>query len=246
LKGQGSSAQDNQPKRLNTSQSEANQTPVVGNILNSKNEIRVLFLGDDSVGKTSIIHYIVTDMFPKNVRKMFSHALDSDLFLLETDIKTVLVDSSTSKDQKTDLEIEKANVIILVYDVNNFDIIKRLRTFWLPRIVKLNEKVPVILCGNKMDLRSSNSEGELESLLTPLCQEFRQAEMGIECSAKGYLGLSDIIYCAQNAVLYPIAPLHDSCTKTLRPDFEKALLRIFRILDADNDGYLSDEELTDF
>ena len=34
-------------------------------------------------------------MFPKNVRKMFTTALDSDLFLLETDIKTVLVDSST-------------------------------------------------------------------------------------------------------------------------------------------------------
>ena len=144
------------------------------------------------------------------------------------------------------MEVERASVIILVYDVNNFDIIKRLRTFWLPRIVKLNEKVPVILCGNKMDLRSSNSEGELESLLTPCCQEFRQAEMGIECSAKQYLGLSDIINCAQNAVLYPIAPLHDSCSKMLKPDFEKALLRIFRILDTDNDGYLSDEELTNF
>lgn len=54
-------------------------------------------------------------------------------------------------------------MIILIYDVNNFDVIKRLRTVWLPRIVKLNEKVVVILCGNKMDLRSSNSEGELES-----------------------------------------------------------------------------------
>ena len=162
----------------------------------SPSEIRVLFLGDQSVGKTSIIHYIVTDMFPKNVRKMFTTALDADLFLLETDIKTVLVDSSTRNDQKTNAEIEKASVIILVYDVNNFDTIKRLRTVWMPRIVKLNEKVPVILCGNKVDQRNSNSEGELESLLTPLCQEFRQAEMIMECSAKGYLGLSDIIYCA--------------------------------------------------
>ena len=68
----------------------------------------------------------------------------------------------------------------------------------------------------------------------------------MECSAKGYLGLSDIIHCAQNAVLYPIAPLHDSCTKMLRPEFEKALLRIFRIMDADNDGYMNDEELTNF
>ena len=154
---------------MSTQNSDANAPATA---VNSRNEIRVLFLGDESVGKTSIIHYIVTDMFPKNVKKMFkTTVLDSDVYLLETKIKTVLIDSSTSKDhiQQTDMEVERASVIILVYDVNNFDIIKRLRTFWLPRIVKLNEKVPVILCGNKMDLRSSNSEGELESLLTPCC-----------------------------------------------------------------------------
>ena len=138
-------------------------------------------------------------MFPKNVKKVFkTTTLDSDLYLLESNIKTVLVDSSTSKDHphQTDMEIERASVIILVYDVNNTDIVKRLRTTWLPRIVKLNEKVPIILCGNKMDLRSSNSEGDLESLLTPCVMDFRQAEMGIECSAKGYIGLSDIVTCA--------------------------------------------------
>ena len=144
------------------------------------------------------------------------------------------------------MEIERANVIVLVYDVNNFDIVKRLRTVWLPRIVKLNDKVPIILTGNKMDLRASNSESELESLLTPCIMEFRQAEMGIECSAKKYLGLDDLIRCAQDAVLYPIAPLNDSMSKTLQPDFEKALLRIFRILDTDNDGYMNDTELTVF
>lgn len=58
----------------------------------------MLFLGDESVGKTSIIHFIVTDMFPKNVKKIFkTTTLDSDLFLLETSINTVLVDSSASK-----------------------------------------------------------------------------------------------------------------------------------------------------
>lgn len=87
-------------------------------------------------------------------------------------------------------------MIILVYDVNNFDIIKRLRTYWLPRIVKVNDKVPIIICGNKMDLRSSTAEGDLESYLTPICMEFKQVEMGIECSAKGYIGLIDIISCA--------------------------------------------------
>jgi GTPase SAR1 family protein len=36
------------------------------------------------------------------------------------------------------------------------------------RIERENDKVPVILCGNKLDLRSYTAEdGELESLLTP-------------------------------------------------------------------------------
>ena len=97
-----------------------------------------------------------------------------------------------------------------------------------------------------MDLRSATAEGELESLLTPNFMQFKQVEMGIECSAKGYIGLIDIIACAQKAVLFPIAPLHDSLTKELKPEFKKALMRIFRILDVDNDGFLNDEELTKF
>jgi len=130
------------------------------------NEIRVLFLGDEGVGKTSIIHTIVTDTFPKDVKKQFQTVtISPDLYLLPNNNATVLVDSDKSKEQQTDNEIEKAHVIILVYDVNNFDIIKKLRTYWLPRIVKINDKVPVIICGNKMDLRSATADGELESTL---------------------------------------------------------------------------------
>ena len=174
--------------------------------------------------------------------------ISPDLYILPNNNNTILVDSSASQayEQQTDLEIEKANVIILVYDVNNFDITKRVKTFWLPRIVKINDKVPIILCGNKMDLRSQRSESDLESYMTPNFLEFKQVEMGIECSAKGYIGLIDILSCAQKAVLFPIAPLHDSLQKTLKPEFERALLRIFRICDADHDGFLNDEELIEF
>ena len=77
-------------------------------------------------------------------------------------------------------------------------------------------------------------------MLTPYFIEFKQVEMGIECSAKGYLNLIGVIYCAQRAVLFPIDPLFDSIKKELKPKCERALLRIFRICDKDNDGYLSD------
>ena len=68
-------------------------------------------------------------------------------------------------------------------------------------------------------------------------------EMGIECSAKRYMNLIDIVFCAQRAVLYPISPLIDSIEKKLKPEYERALLRIFRICDKNFDGYLDDDEL---
>lgn len=43
--------------------------------------------------------------------------------------------------------------------------------------------------------------------------------------------------------MFPISPLFDSHKKELKPEYEKALLRIFRICDKDQDGYLNDYEL---
>ena len=69
--------------------------------------------------------------------------------------------------------------------------------------------------------------------------------MGIECSAKVYINLIDVIASAQRTVLYPIAPLYDSIEKQLKPDYQKALLRIFWICDKDGKGYLDDQDLVD-
>jgi len=106
-------------------------------------------------------------------------------------------------------------------------------------------KIPIILVGNKLDQRSNLSEGNLEGLLTSIFMDYKQVEMGIECSAKGYLNIIDVVYCAQRAVLFPISPLFDSIEKKLKPDYERALQRIFRICDKNHDGYLDDEELAD-
>ncbi len=64
--------------------------------------------------------------------------------MLPINTPTVLLDSSTAKEDEgapTDTEIEKAHVIILVYDVNNVECIRRLKTNWLPRIAKVNDRV---------------------------------------------------------------------------------------------------------
>ncbi|VDP81943.1 unnamed protein product [Echinostoma caproni] len=66
------------------------------------------------------------------------------------------------------------------------------------------------------------------------------------CSAKTLLNLSETFWFAQKAVLYPTAPLYDAERKELTPACVRALIRVFRICDTDNDGYLSDRELEAF
>ena len=110
----------------------------------------------------------------------------------------------------------------------------------MPRISKINDKVPVIFVGNKVDLRSSNAENELYNLMNHLFEDFKQVQLGIECSPKIFLNLNTVVAAAQRTVLYPIPPLYDSIEKCLKPDYEKALLRIFRICDKDGDGIMDD------
>ena len=140
-----------------------------------KQKIRVLFLGDEGVGKTSIIVTLISDNFPKNVQKTYHPVtISPDHYLLPSNVYTQLIDSSSSKlnEQNTDTQIEHANVIILVYDVNNMDCIRRLKTYWMARITKINDKVPVIFVGNKVDLRQSNADHEMTNLLNHHFSEF--------------------------------------------------------------------------
>ena len=166
------------------------------------------------------------------------------MFVQQRDINTLLIDSWSDIE---DEEIKKASVILLVYDVNNNETKRRLDSYWLPKLTELtaDKWIPIILVGNKIDIRPNHFDNELEGLITPLIMKFKQIEMGIEWSAKAYLKLIDVIFWAQRAVLFPIAPLQDPITKELMPDFEKALLRIFRMCDKDCDGYLDELEIAD-
>jgi len=157
-----------------------------------------LFLGDPGVGKTSIIVTLISDNFPRQVQKTYHPVtISPDHYLLPNKVYTQLIDTPSGKqeEQNNDTQIEKAHIIILVYDVMVDESIKRLNSYWMPRISKINEKVPVIFVGNKVDLRLKG-ENELTNLLNHTFEKFKQVQMGIECSAKAYINLIDVIASA--------------------------------------------------
>uniref|UniRef100_A0AAQ5ZH39 Mitochondrial Rho GTPase n=1 Tax=Amphiprion ocellaris TaxID=80972 RepID=A0AAQ5ZH39_AMPOC len=155
-------------------------------------------------------------------------------------VPTHIVDYSVSFFQPT-----QANVVCVVYDVTNEDTIDKIKTKWIPLVngdAEKGNKVPIILVGNKSDLRSGSS---METIL-PIMNQFSEIETCVECSAKNLKNISELFYYAQKAVLHPTAPLYDPEDKQLKPLCVRALSRIFYISDQDNDRILSDAELNSF
>ncbi|CAJ0823011.1 13734_t:CDS:10, partial [Entrophospora sp. SA101] len=150
---------------------------------------------------------------------------------------------SENRDQLEN-EIKKAHVICIVYSIENTHTFSRLASYWLPYIRSLGVNVPVVLVGNKIDLRGDQVTNQsLEEEIIPIMNEFKVYE---QCSAKQPLNVSEVFYFAQKAVLHPTAPLYDSREHVLRPACIDALKRIFSLCDTDKDGTLNDNELNEF
>uniref|UniRef100_A0A8D0ARG2 Ras homolog family member T1 n=1 Tax=Sander lucioperca TaxID=283035 RepID=A0A8D0ARG2_SANLU len=85
----------------------------------------------------------------------------------------------------------------------------------------------------------------METIL-PIMNRHSEIETCVECSAKNLKNISELFYYAQKAVLHPTGPLYCPDKKDVRPLCVKALTRIFKVSDLDNDGILNDNELNFF
>uniref|UniRef100_A0A8C4DWI9 Ras homolog family member T2 n=1 Tax=Dicentrarchus labrax TaxID=13489 RepID=A0A8C4DWI9_DICLA len=211
-----------------------------------KQDVRILLLGEPKVGKTSLIMSLVGEEFPEEVPPR-AEEITIPADVTPEKVPTHIVDYS-EKEQTDEVlrdEIIKANVVCVVYDVTNEDTIDKIRTKWIPLVngnAEKGNKIPIILVGNKSDLRCGSS---METIL-PIMNQFSEIETCVECSAKNLKNISELFYYAQKAVLHPTAPLYDPEDKQLKPLCVRALSRIFYISDQDNDRILSDAELNCF
>ncbi|KAM7533986.1 hypothetical protein Aperf_G00000114596 [Anoplocephala perfoliata] len=209
--------------------------------------VRILLVGEPHVGKTTLILSLVSEEFSPEVPAL-SEEITIPASVTPERVPTEIVDFSARIQSHDQLihEIRLASVICLVYALDDENFIHHITVKWLPLIrscfAESEQRVPVVLVGNKLDLVPKS---KMEMVL-PLMDRFPEIETCIECSAKTLRNLSETFWFAQKAVLYPTAPLYNAETKELTPECICALSRIFRICDIDNDGYLSDKELEAF
>jgi len=219
--------------------------------MNLKNKkIRIVFLGDKGVGKTSLITTLISDSFPEQVDAVIAPViLPPEMYVQTHDVSTILIDSSSEIKNEVQINesIKEADVLLLLYDISKKETVDGLKQRWMPKINKINSQVPVIVIATKLDLvKESEEVFRMHEVIKPLMKDYKQVEIGLECSALLGKCLHDVIYCAQKVVLFPLSPLYDARQRVLKDEFKRALKRIFRLCDRDGDRLLSDEELRKF
>uniref|UniRef100_A0A0K0FBU9 Mitochondrial Rho GTPase n=1 Tax=Strongyloides venezuelensis TaxID=75913 RepID=A0A0K0FBU9_STRVS len=213
-------------------------------------DVRILIVGDQGVGKTSLINSLIEDRFvskvPRRLKGIILHP-DSTPDHILTSISDYNCEEQNL--EQLNVEINKASVIVIVYDVNDPSSVDRIRKYWMANVQKeifrgepLYNK-PIILVGNKSDTEESSTN--LNEVLK-LMNEFPEIETCVESSAKTMKNVSDIFYYAQRAVIYPSQPIYSAENRDITQDCRKAFVRIFKLNDIDNDALLNEYELNQF
>ncbi|KAF1800565.1 P-loop containing nucleoside triphosphate hydrolase protein [Mucor lusitanicus] len=213
-----------------------------------RRDVRILLVGDEGVGKSTLIASLIKETFIPNVQHLIPEVTIPPEVTPENVTMHIMDSSARTEDrEQLETEIRKAHVICIVYAIDDPNTFNRLSLYWLPYIRSLGVNVPAVLVGNKIDLRGNDVANQsLEDEVIPIMNEFKEVETCVECSAKQLLNVSEVFYFAQKAVLHPTAPLYDSREHVLKPQCVEALKRIFKLCDADKDNILNDDELNEF
>ncbi|KAG4302983.1 hypothetical protein PCK1_000649 [Pneumocystis canis] len=207
-------------------------------------DIRIVVVGDDHVGKSSLITSFVKIYIDDKTLTDFKYVVPPvsvpDMY---SNINTIIVDTSSDPADRPILikELRKANVICLVYADSYSG--ERISLFWLPFFRSLGVNLPVVLCANKCDNLEADGPQVIEEEMLPIMKEFKEVESCIRSSGKFHRNVNELFYLCQRAVTHPIAPLFNAKEQELKLGALVALKRIFFLSDKDHDGILNDVEL---
>ena len=118
------------------------------------NKYKVVFIGDSSVGKTSILN---TYMKKKNTPKATLGTEFSEKYIEKYDLKLQIWDCAGQERFRalTRLYYRGAHICILVFDLSNPESLNSLKNYWINAVLENSDNsVNFILVGNKIDLSS--------------------------------------------------------------------------------------------
>ena len=154
---------------------------------------KLIFLGDQSVGKSCILNRFLNDTFIENYQATIGLDFQSKNVQIENqDIHLLLYDTAGQEKFRSLIPMytRDANIVLLVYDISNRDSFNHLPD-WLKDLTNVNfDEVIFAIVANKVDLSGKREVTAEEG------QKFADEHNFIfqEISAKTGLGFSELFY----------------------------------------------------
>lgn len=215
-----------------------------------KDHVNVLLMGDDGVGKSSLMISIMCNYFPQNVKAVLADAMIPTACNANNTCIT-LMDSSAESGERENLKqkILLADSIVLLFDVTRLDTLHNINEIWIPLILELQPGKPLfslkpaIIVGTKIDLVTDSAAVEEEFVIS-IMERYPFIAEYMHCSALKLKNIHEVINSGESIVLCPIAPIYDVVRHEFTWGCRQVFQRIFRILDLDHDNLLNDFEIS--
>lgn len=234
-----------------------------------KDEVKIVFIGDEGVGKSSFISTYISKHFSQKVPHVMTDAIipseitSDDVLLTIMDSSSRLIDREVLKSK-----IRSSDAVIILYDITRPETLENISHIWLPLVTSItttnsnnnndnknnnnidnnnnndsNDNVnfkPVIIVGTKTDLL--DEEPDLTQM-NSLILDFPCIMNNTTCSSFNMQNLDHIIYLSLSLINYPLYTIFNIIEEEFTPVARYAFQRIFRIYDINNDNLLSDDEI---
>lgn len=173
---------------------------------------KLVIVGDGACGKTCLLIVFSKDQFPEvYVPTVFENYV-ADIEVDSKQVELALWDTAGQEDydRLRPLSYPDTDVILMCFSIDSPDSLENIPEKWTPEVRHFCPNVPIILVGNKKDLRSdAGTIRELQKMKQqPVTNEDGQAmadKIGaygyLECSARTKEGVREVFELATRAAL---------------------------------------------
>ncbi|ROL44891.1 Rho-related GTP-binding protein RhoA-D [Anabarilius grahami] len=173
---------------------------------------KLVIVGDGACGKTCLLIVFSKDQFPEvYVPTVFENYI-ADIEVDSKQVELALWDTAGQEDydRLRPLSYPDTDVILMCFSIDSPDSLENIPEKWTPEVKHFCPNVPIILVGNKKDLRNDE---HTRRELTKMKQEPVKPEEGrdmanrisafgyLECSAKTKEGVREVFEMATRAAL---------------------------------------------
>ena len=173
---------------------------------------KLVIVGDGACGKTCLLIVFSKDQFPEvYVPTVFENYV-ADIEVDGKQVEFAWLDTAGQEDydRLRPLSYPDTDVILMCFSIDSPDSLENIPEKWTPEVKHFCPNVPIILVGNKKDLRNDETtKWELQKMKQEPVRGDQGREMSekinafayLECSAKSKEGVREVFETATRAAL---------------------------------------------